>query len=349
MRDDFSPTSPYHAIKDARSAARAAERNVVWGDETPDLRAHWRLVVELGPRILAEKSKDLEITAWLIEGLVRLNGYAGLRDGFRLARELVERFWDVLYPLPDEEGLSTRVAPLAGLNGEEAEGTLIRPILRVPITDDAGERPLTVSDYQQACDVDRLSDPDKRTQRIAQGAASMEMFRRAVSETPLAFFRTLIEDLNGCSAEFGRLCLSLESKCGKDQRGYDLAPPVSNVRNALEACRDAIRHLTKDRFPEADEASPEQVDAALATIDNSPGRSVQRVHSRDDAFRALLQVADFFKRTEPHSPISYALEQAVRWGRMPLPELLTELIPEEAARSHLFRLVGIQPSENRTE
>ena len=73
-----------------------------------------------------------------------------------------------------------------------------------------------------------------------------------------------------------------------------------------------------------------------------------RIQSREDAFRSLLQVAEFFKRTEPHSPISYALEQAVRWGRMPLPDLLAELIPEEAARLQLFKLVGISPPEKTT-
>ena len=63
--------------------------------------------------------------------------------------------------------------------------------------------------------------------------------------------------------------------------------------------------------------------------------------TREDAFRSLLQVADFFRRTEPHSPVSYALEQAVRWGRMPLPELLQELISDEAVRKDLFRRTGI--------
>ena len=67
------------------------------------------------------------------------------------------------------------------------------------------------------------------------------------------------------------------------------------------------------------------------------------MQTREEAFRALLQVAEFFKRTEPHSPISYGLEQAVRWGRMPLPDLWAELIPEESARLQLFKLVGIQP------
>ena len=42
---------------------------------------------------------------------------------------------------------------------------------------------------------------------------------------------------------------------------------------------------------------------------------------------------------------SYALEQAVRWGRMPLPDLLTELIPEQSARDQIFKIVGIQRTE----
>ena len=63
--------------------------------------------------------------------------------------------------------------------------------------------------------------------------------------------------------------------------------------------------------------------------------------TRDDAIRTLKQVADFFRRTEPHSPISYSLDQAVRWGRMSLPDLLGELIDDDTTRAGLFRLAGI--------
>jgi type VI secretion system protein ImpA len=73
-----------------------------------------------------------------------------------------------------------------------------------------------------------------------------------------------------------------------------------------------------------------------------------KIQTRDDAFRALLMVADFFQRTEPHSPVSYALRQAVRWGQMPLPELLTELIPDATVRDGLFRHVGIKVEEKGT-
>lgn len=56
----------------------------------------------------------------------------------------------------------------------------------------------------------------------------------------------------------------------------------------------------------------------------------------------LTQVAKFLRRTEPHSPISYAIEQCVRWGTMSLPELLREILADEGARDSLFQRVGIR-------
>src|SRR5262245_59337534 len=139
LRANRTPTSPYDQLKDARTVARNAERDLLVpstpGDTDPvakkreedakkALSDKWPFIRDLAPRVVAEQSKDLEITAWLIESLVRRNGYAGLRDGFRLVRQLIETFWDALYPTPDEEGMTTRVAPLTGLNGDEADGTL---------------------------------------------------------------------------------------------------------------------------------------------------------------------------------------------------------------------------------
>ncbi|HRJ61982.1 MAG TPA: type VI secretion system protein TssA, partial [Azospirillaceae bacterium] len=73
------------------------------------------------------------------------------------------------------------------------------------------------------------------------------------------------------------------------------------------------------------------------------------IASREDAFRALLQIADFFRKTEPHSPISYTLEEAVRRGRMTLAELLEELITDESARKHFLVASGVRPPEPKQE
>jgi type VI secretion system protein ImpA len=67
------------------------------------------------------------------------------------------------------------------------------------------------------------------------------------------------------------------------------------------------------------------------------------VASREEAFRQLAEIAGFFRRTEPHSPISYTLDEVVRRGRLPLQELLSELITDETARRSFFVSAGIKP------
>lgn len=353
LRENFSPNSSYSTIKTAREAARAAERQMIWeGDEPVGPPANWDPVLTLGPKIIAEESKDFEVAAWLTEALIREHGFAGLRDGFRLMRELAENFWDYLYPLPDEDGVLTRVAPLAGLNGVETDGVLIKPIANVPITLPGTHRAFTLADYKRACDLSRVSDPDKRSQRIDQGTATLEMFEQAIAETPSEFYKTLAEDLDACRAEFDKLTAVMEEKCGHGDDGYSLAPPSSSIRNALESAHEQIMNLARTHLSniEAETSSTivSQNGNTLAVSGQSAAVS-SRVQTREDAFRLLLQVADFFKRTEPHSPVAYALEQAVRWGKMSLPTLWAELLPDDAVRSQLFKLVGIQPPEDHSQ
>jgi len=41
------------------------------------------------------------------------------------------------------------------------------------------------------------------------------------------------------------------------------------------------------------------------------------------------------------------LEQVANWGKMSLPELLSELIPDEGPRKNVFKQVGIKPPETK--
>ncbi|MHC4398302.1 MAG: type VI secretion system protein TssA [Planctomycetota bacterium] len=339
LREEYP--SDYHTIKDIRESARAAEKLYVADDEEPlSERPDWGPILSLGPKIIAEQSKDLDVAAWMIEALVRKHGYAGLRDGFRLARELVERYWDDLYPMPDDEdGVYNRVRMFAGLNGEGAVGVLISPINNVPFTVETSEPVMTINDYRQALDLARLEDPEKRERRIADGAATVHRVEKAVSETPNDFLVNVWEDLAHCVEEFQKLDALFDEKCGSDK-----APPSSDVKNALIESQDLLKSLV-GHLLETEESAEAEGGAVVPAGGGSDSAVAGRVATREDAFRALLKVAEFFKRTEPHSPISYALEQAVRWGKMPLPDLLSELVPDSSSREHLFKLVGIQPPE----
>jgi type VI secretion system protein ImpA len=344
LRADSSPSSPYYAVKDARSAARAAERQIdVEGGES-DIAPDWKPVLTHGTRALTEKSKDLEIVAYMIEALVRLNGFPGLRDGYRLVRELVEQYWDGLYPLPDEEGMVTRVAPLTGLNGDDAEGTLINPLTKVPLTEGSSVGPFAYYHYQQAAALGRIQDENVRQQRAQRGGVLPEVFDRAVAETPAPFFRTLVEDINAAQEEFAKLCNLLEEKCGSH------APPSSNIRATLTTCLETVNTVARDKLATlaTDTQAPAEGEEAAApgadgAAEGAGPRIAGVIQNREDALNTLVKVADFFRRTEPHTPVSYLLEQAVRWGRMSLPELLAELIPDEAPRLVFFKQVGIRP------
>ena len=347
-RRDHAPNSLYRQFRDAGKRAREAERRVVH-DES-DLEAirrnppDWKPVLDLGLRLLSDQAKDLEVASLLTEALVRKYGYPGLRDAFRLSRELVERFWESLYPLPDEEeGVGGRVAALAQLNGlEGAKGPLITPIFKVPITEGKTTGSFSLFDYRQAQEVEGIQDPTRRAERLEQlGGATVAAFNRSVTETPPEFFRTLLEDLSQCCEEFQGLTEALDARCAGEGMEGSAAPPSSNIREALESCRDEAARIARPILGEGEQAGAEGAGPEGAA--GGAGLASGPVRNREEAFRCLLQVAEFFKRTEPHSPVSYALEQAVRWGRMPLPELLHELIPEDAVRGQLFKLVGIVP------
>jgi type VI secretion system protein ImpA len=358
LKDHPTLSAVYYRIKDARDAARTAERQLaqaaLYGDEAEAQRVaapNWKQVREAATDAIAKHSKDLWIAAWLIEALTREHGFAGLRDGFRLTRELCEQFWDGVHPRPDEDGYAHTVAQLTGLCGDESEGALIAPILNLPIANGPSFRPLSSADYQQATQVEQMTDPDRRAQRIEQGAVTLQLFERAAAETPEDWYRTLLDDVDQCLDEFNRLSQVLDERCGQNADGYSAAPPASQVRSALEGCRDRVRSLARSLAAGAGEDAdqPPPVTGNLATIPGTQQTAVStgKVVTREDAFRLLLQVADFFRRTEPHSPVSYALEQAVRWGRMGLPELMSELVSDDAMRQEIFRRVGLLKPESK--
>ena len=70
--------------------------------------------------------------------------------------------------------------------------------------------------------------------------------------------------------------------------------------------------------------------AAAAPAAGSAGGVVK---SRQDAIRALDAVADFFKRTEPSSPIPLFLARAKRLVSKDFLEVLADIAPEAVAQA----------------
>jgi len=346
LRADPSPISDYYAIRDARKAASDAERRIDQGDlegAPPD----WRSVKDRGLRVLAEKSKDLEIVAYLVESLVRLNGFAGIRDGYRAAAGLLERYWDHLYPAAEDSDVESRFSHILWLNGIDRAGTLIIPISKIPLTADTGSGHFSLTEYHQGQATAKIADPKVRQKRIDEGAITLEAIQRAVAATPSKFYADLVEDIAQSLTEFDRFCKLLAEKSGYD-------PPSSDLKTSINAFFDVLKDIAKDKLPKAvapvapsasESTGSSPSDGASLPASGGVAAPVGAILTREDALHSLEKVAEYFRRTEPHSIIPFALDQVANWGRMSLPELLAELIPDDAPRKNLFKQVGIKPQD----
>jgi type VI secretion system protein ImpA len=323
LRADSSARSLYFQLKDARTAARASERAAEAAGEVGGLAAEWRTVFDIAQTSIAQHSKDLEIAAWLIESLARLEGFAGLELGFRSIQAMVERYWPDLHSI-DRDDIVSKVSPLAGLNGVDGEGTLIQPIRMISLVPGRPFGSLALWHYQVA-------------RRDSSGEAA-NVFDQNLASAGVQTLRAGERAARAALDRFLSLTKALEAVCGAD------APPSSNTRNVLTEVTHAYRALLGHSTAEADPIATNEPDMSAPELDAGlAGPGTREIRTREQAFAELLRIATFFRRVEPHSPISYAIETLVTRGRMNLIDLLDELLPDAGSRSQFLQVAGIGP------
>ena len=338
IRENSAPDSLYYKIKDARNSARSDERKNLF-EFSAEANELWRSVLDIAPQILSTQSKDLEIASWYIEALIRLKGFSGLRDGFKLVHGMIDKYWDSIYPLPDEDGLETTVSPLAGLNGQGAEGVLIAPIRRVAITDGDSPGPFGFWQYQQALDVQKIVDDTERNKKADAVGFSIADIEKSVTDSSDAFFIEQRDSLVSCIETYKIIGQMLDEKCGSQ-----IAPSTSNIISTLQQCLGAVKHLGQNKFPleTNEEVTEESSEVDQTTATQAPQQASGPIRNREHAFEQLRIISTYFLKTEPHSPISYAIDKVINWGNMPLTELINELIPDGGSRQLYESLTGVK-------
>ena len=131
----------------------------------------------------------------------------------------------------------------------------------------------------------------------------------------------------------------MDGKAGAD------GPPTTAVRELLSRDIDVATRYAPAEAAEAmaRRAGPAEAAAPAAVGVLAASRRPGQLASREDALRALGEIANFFRRTEPHSPLSYTLDEAVRRGRMTWPELLAEVVADTDTRNTILNSLGIRP------
>jgi type VI secretion system protein ImpA len=328
--EDLRYSGVYDEIRDARREDDASLSRGVW--VAPLKRAHWDRVQDLCISALEKQSKDVQIGVWLVEAWVRLNGFRGLSDGLRFLTDLCAAFWDDLFPKLDGDDPDYRLAPFVWLN-EKLPVEVRMVSITQPDSDDA--KPYSWADWEA---VRNGEEPDS-----SANCASLAVFQQSVMLTPAEFYSALYADLDGCVEACGSLRSILEGHCGAE------SPTLGQISRTVSQIRDFIgdileqRHIPRHALDAApDECSPQSPTAGPETRPAGREAHPGAIRSRSEAYRRLAEAADYLATTEPHSPAPYLIRRAIRWGSLPLEELLPELVRNQDELSEIFRLLQIR-------
>lgn len=316
----------YLKIKDARTEEDDAPQGE-WVHERKV--ADWGLVLKLANDILATKSKDLEISGWLTDALVRKEGFAGLRQGLELTKGLLENFWDTLYPqVAEEEDLELRAAKLEWIGSQ-----LDRPLREVALNKQGHnwyqyKESRAIPTEEEAGADDKKS--EVRRARLEDGKLAPEVFDRAFEGSPKAYYVEMVETLDACLELLDGIKQIGEEKFGQ------YSPNLGPLRTTLEE----IRHTANLLLQKKRELEPDvtaEAEAAAETTGGSAEAGVAGAVIRPTAGGMVYRAASLTDE------IFLSAQQTARAGRLSeaLGLLMEQLANEASARGRFIRRTQI--------
>jgi type VI secretion system protein ImpA len=306
--EDLRYDAVYDIIKKAREEDDPNLTDGIWKTELK--KADWNKVRKTCLEVLETRSKDLQVAIWLLESLLRLGGFAGVRSGLDVLNRLCEKFWVTAYPVIDEDGdMEFRLSPFNWMNEKLSLSLKFIPITAPPKSEDS--RPCHLADMEKA--------------KSPEAAEEKAVFEKSVSLTPESFYAELYENITSSLESLEKLNHFLDGKCGRE------APSLRQFRDRLED----VQRFSKDKFSQEKKEEPESPPSEIVV--NEPGKKeptwIDRLTGggkkdmdRDEAYKRLSEIANYLDKTEPHSPVPYFLKQFVLLKDKKMPDLHQELI-----------------------
>lgn len=322
----------FDLVKEAR---REDDPNLPQGIYTTKLKkADWPLVEQLCTEALSTRSKDLQLAAWLLEAWIHLHGFVGAREGLVLLRGLLEGFWESIFPEIEGEDLDARLSPLEWIDNKLWFVLKRQRITRPNVGDLPG---YSSADRDQADRNEMLAQKDSASARDAD-PLTRARFLQSATMTPTEFFQdlrtTVDETLEAAQALEGVL---------RDKSGQEVIL-LYQFRGVLDAVRAFAVEILHDRdapMPFAPNGTPKSEPSPLPEAMDTSTPSTG-INSRADAYRMLLEAAEYLAKTEPHSPTPYLVRRAVAWGSMSLVEVMQELVKGQSDLAFIYELLGVQ-------
>ena len=283
------------------------EKRVPKPPESPE----WGQIRDKALEALA-KSKDLRLLATLGTALLRTDGVPAFSETLSVASQWLEMHWSQTYPLVDEDAILRRNA----LNCFADPMAVVDGLRRIPLVRSRQHGTFTLRDIDIATHQLAPTDADAPVDENQVNAAFGSMVLVELTE--------LYESVGGAVASLRKIDQTM-----RDAAGSEATPGFEALTAQLTRLGQVLRAQVA--------AHPESTAATLgdeAGAGDGEGVSIGGVvKSRNDAIRALDAVADFFKRTEPSSPIPLFLARAKRLVSKDFLEVLADVAPEAVAQA----------------
>jgi len=261
---------------------------------------------------LLKVTRDLRVAAFYAAALLRVRGLVGFAHGLELIRRMLQASEYRAFPqftVGDHSALLERWFTLVAMGAPyKQEGDLLRII--------EGIRSLPLA-RSKASPCRYLDVVLARNQSVGTDTATVERIRTEWRKVP-AGERT--EQSTSLMAALGALA-EIEMVL-LEQTPEDVVPIGASARplQGLALEMKGLLEFMNSSIPQPKVTTPVADEVPLATLGE--------IHSRAEAIRFLQQAAEFFRKTEPASPIPYFVDRAVRLVDRDFMGLLGDLVPD---------------------
>ncbi|QYF92749.1 type VI secretion system protein TssA [Massilia sp. PAMC28688] len=323
--EDLSFAPELDAIAKARKFDDPSLDQGEWVTELKE--ADWDFVVKSCSALLEKRTKDLRLAVWLSEAGAKKHHMRGLAEGLLVLAGLLDDYWDIgLYPESDGDDHDQRIGNLSWILSR------IPALLKeMPVTDGNGKR-YTTLDFDKARK--NPNDPDNKLSDMDSAKrANSPQFRSTFAADALYLMEALLK--------FEK---SADERLGRDSPGFSAARDA--VSNMMHLMPTVAAVAVDDVAPAGEQYGTISNDQGMPYIaPQGPSGPPGAITNRAQALAQLRAVAEFFRRTEPHSPVSYFADKAADAGQQNLHDWLRSVVKDEASMAHIEELLGVKSPE----
>jgi len=295
--EDVSELTEYYVLEDLVAGATQSQGAGTGGE------AQWPRVLDAATELL-QRGKELRIAVHLTHALLRLDGFAGLRDGLQLLARLLAEQWEGLFPPLDAGEDNPAMARMnmlrelsAGAAGGESVSRFVAAVRETPICDARQAGRFTWREVLMA-----TGEVPVPAGAAAPAIALIDGAIRDTDPVPMAArVQALAESIETLSAMDRFLSQTL---------GTNNTAQIAKLGSLLGLILGRLRSALSSGGP-TPAAGP-----AAATAAASPmplrGAGIGTVTCQGDVVKALDAICAWYEANEKSSPVPYLLRRAKR-------------------------------------